>query len=73
MTEKAIHMHSQSFLEEHLSDGREWLFDTVSPSFADFSIYAIYGWVTTFRAMREVLTPIKFPRSHSVSPVLKVK
>ncbi|KAK0468457.1 uncharacterized protein EV420DRAFT_467657 [Desarmillaria tabescens] len=35
--------------EEQLHDGREWLFDTTSPSLADISLHVVYSWVKSFR------------------------
>lgn len=32
-------------LEAQLKDGREWLFDTVSPSLADISLYFVVEWL----------------------------
>jgi hypothetical protein len=35
----------QSTIEGQLSDGREWLFDTVSPSLADVSVFAVLDMI----------------------------
>lgn len=35
--------------EEQLRDGREWLFDTTSPSLADIALHVVYSWVKSFR------------------------
>ena len=53
-------------LEEQLSDGREWLFDTKSPGYGDFSVHFIYSWIMYFRIMRDVLNADKFPFSVAV-------
>jgi hypothetical protein len=42
-----VGLFPQASLENQLSDGREWLFDTEQPSLADISIYLIYAWVRT--------------------------
>ncbi|KAK0206654.1 hypothetical protein DFS33DRAFT_1372902 [Desarmillaria ectypa] len=39
----------QALTEEQLRDGREWLFDTTSPSLADISLHVVYFWVKSFR------------------------
>jgi len=52
-----------SLLEEQLSDGREWLFDTVVPSLADISAYAIFGWIAVFKLLRDLFSPKTSPRT----------
>lgn len=54
-------------LEEQLSDGREFVFDTEEVGYGDLAIYAVYGWVLRFRGAKAALTPEKFPNSHAVS------
>ncbi|SJL02100.1 uncharacterized protein ARMOST_05424 [Armillaria ostoyae] len=34
---------------EQLRDGREWLFDTISPSLADIALHVVYSWVKSFQ------------------------
>ncbi|KAF7329684.1 Glutathione s-transferase [Mycena kentingensis (nom. inval.)] len=49
-----------ALLEEQLADGREWLFDTVAPSYAD--VAANFGCVWTRNLSGdEALVPDKFP------------
>ena len=54
-------------LEEQLSDGREWVFDTVAPGYCDLSLYFVYGWVINFKGMKDALSTEKFPKSRAVS------
>lgn len=49
------------FLEEQLSDGREWVFDTTKPGLADISFYFIYGWAQRFRTAQSLLIAQRFP------------
>ncbi|KAF7355287.1 Glutathione S-transferase [Mycena sanguinolenta] len=48
----ALHLQSahpanpqQSLLEEQLSDGRDWLFETQTPSLADISVHFLLVWI----------------------------
>ncbi|KAJ6599104.1 hypothetical protein DFH09DRAFT_1130130 [Mycena vulgaris] len=52
-----------SLVEEQLSDGREWLFDTELPSFADVSVHFIYSWIKPFTGVDTLLDASAFPRS----------
>ncbi|KAJ7904484.1 hypothetical protein B0H14DRAFT_2327820 [Mycena olivaceomarginata] len=36
---------NMALLEEQLSDGREWLFETQLPSFADLSVHFMFAWI----------------------------
>jgi glutathione S-transferase len=36
-------------VEEQLSDSREWLFNTVSPSLADISVHFVFAWSRSFK------------------------
>ncbi|KAG7449324.1 uncharacterized protein BT62DRAFT_945497, partial [Guyanagaster necrorhizus] len=49
--------------EEQLCDGREWLFDTTSPSLADISLHVVYSWVKSFRRLetKALFDEHKFP------------
>jgi len=62
---KAISMLSThlSLIEEQLSDGREWLFDTELPSLADLSVHFVYAWVKGFRGVESLFDAKTFPRS----------
>ncbi|CAK5275579.1 unnamed protein product [Mycena citricolor] len=63
--EKAISLLSTqlSLVEEQLSDGREWLFDSEGPSLADVSVNFVYAWVQTFRGVESLFDPSTFPKS----------
>ncbi|KAJ7507758.1 hypothetical protein B0H11DRAFT_1968551 [Mycena galericulata] len=52
-----------SLVEEQLSDGREWLFDTELPSFADISVHFVYAWVKGFRGVDSLFDAATFPKS----------
>ncbi|EJD01143.1 uncharacterized protein FOMMEDRAFT_110715 [Fomitiporia mediterranea MF3/22] len=52
-----------TLLEEQLSDGREWVFDTVSVGCGDLALYCVYGWIVRFRGMKEVFNDKKFPKT----------
>lgn len=64
LTILATDRYFQSLLEEQLSDDREWLFDTETPSLADVSVYFIYNWI---RWNKELFDVKKFPKSLKVS------
>lgn len=57
----------QELLNEQLSDGREWILDTVTPGFADVGIYFLLAWMRSFRKTRPVFDPEHFPHAVSVS------
>jgi hypothetical protein len=57
----------KALLEEQLSDGREWLFDTELPSLADISVYFIYSWIQLFWK-KGLFDTQKFPKSLEVNP-----
>ncbi|KAF9265877.1 hypothetical protein L218DRAFT_897790 [Marasmius fiardii PR-910] len=42
LSDLSAHM---ALIEGQLQDGREWLFDTTSPSLADLSVHFVYAWV----------------------------
>ncbi|KAJ6614280.1 hypothetical protein B0H10DRAFT_2045500 [Mycena sp. CBHHK59/15] len=54
-----------SSVEEQLSDGREWLFDTELPSLADVSVHFIYSWVNSkpFSGVESLFDPNTFPKA----------
>ncbi|KAJ7261272.1 hypothetical protein B0H12DRAFT_1231500 [Mycena haematopus] len=52
-----------SLIEEQLSDGREWLFDTELPSLADVSVHFVYAWVKSFRGVESLFDASTFPKS----------
>lgn len=51
----------KSLVEEQLNDGREWLFDTELPSFADISIHFIFNWLKGFHAARPLYDVAALP------------
>ncbi|KAJ6484989.1 hypothetical protein C8R47DRAFT_1130413 [Mycena vitilis] len=50
-----------SLVEEQLSDGREWLFDTELPSLADISVHFVYAWAKSFRGVESLFDTSTFP------------
>ncbi|KAF9462605.1 hypothetical protein BDZ94DRAFT_1260819 [Collybia nuda] len=52
-----------SLVEEQLDDGREWLFDTELPSFADISIHFIFNWLKGFKAARALYDAAALPHT----------
>ncbi|KAF8915912.1 hypothetical protein CPB85DRAFT_1292377 [Mucidula mucida] len=49
--------------EEQLGDGREWLFDTTSPSLADVSLHFILSWIKAAPGTESVFDEKKAPRT----------
>lgn len=52
-----------ALLEEQLSDGREWLFDTESPSLADVAAHIFYSWASYMRILKDLFDKTKFQKS----------
>ncbi|KAJ6515925.1 hypothetical protein C8R45DRAFT_1087065 [Mycena sanguinolenta] len=52
-----------SLLEEQLSDGRDWLFDTQSPSFADISVHFLLVWIKRLPGSETLLDANTIPKS----------
>ncbi|KAK7035798.1 glutathione s-transferase [Favolaschia claudopus] len=52
-----------ALIEEQLSDGREWLFDTELPSLADISVHFVYTWLKGFRGVESLFDARTFPKS----------
>ncbi|KAF7299287.1 Glutathione S-transferase [Mycena indigotica] len=52
-----------TFLEEQLADGREWLFDTESPSFADSAAHASCLFARTLLESESIFTAETFPQT----------
>ncbi|THV08599.1 hypothetical protein K435DRAFT_825045 [Dendrothele bispora CBS 962.96] len=52
-----------SLINEQLSDGREWLFDTELPSLADISVHFPYNWLRTLPGSKSFFDPTKFPHA----------
>lgn len=57
----------KSLVEEQLNDGREWLFDTELPSFADISIHFIFNWLKGFHAARPLYDVAALPHTLKAS------
>ncbi len=51
----------QALSEEQLGDGREWLFDTTSPSLADVSLHFILSWIKAAPGTESVFDEKKAP------------
>ncbi|KAF7351954.1 Glutathione s-transferase [Mycena venus] len=49
-------------VEEQLSDGREWLFDTELPSLADVSVQVIFAWIRRNHVAESLFDPGIFPK-----------
>ncbi|KAI0796853.1 hypothetical protein C8Q75DRAFT_802526 [Abortiporus biennis] len=60
VTKSAITSH-MTLIEEQLSDGREYLLDTATPSLADLSAHFILDWMKVFRGVRDVFDSKVFP------------
>lgn len=59
----------QDLIEEHLSDGRDWLMDTETPSLADMSVHYVWEWMLEFRALRymkDLFDPAVIPATTAV-------
>ncbi|KAH9927203.1 uncharacterized protein BXZ73DRAFT_102789 [Epithele typhae] len=58
-----------ALLEEQFADGREWLFDTETPSLADLSVHYVWEWLASFKPMqpaaKELLDATVFPATVS--------
>ncbi|KAF7345668.1 Glutathione s-transferase [Mycena venus] len=52
-----------SLVEEQLSDGREWLFDTELPSLADVSVHFVFAWIKRNPAAESLFDVSTFPKS----------
>ncbi|TBU49003.1 hypothetical protein BD309DRAFT_883205 [Dichomitus squalens] len=54
-----------ALVEEQLSDGREWLMDTETPSLADISVHYVWEWMLAFRPLsylkKELFDESQFP------------
>ncbi|KAF9651127.1 hypothetical protein BDM02DRAFT_3163906 [Thelephora ganbajun] len=57
-SELACHV---SLLEEQLSDGRGWLFDTEAPGLVDISSHILFGWIVFFKHLRDLFDPKTVP------------
>jgi len=52
-----------SLVEEQLSDGREWLFDSELPSLADISAHFVFAWAKSLPMGTELFDAQTFPKS----------
>jgi hypothetical protein len=59
--------YPKSLLEEQLADGREWLFDTRSPSYVDISLHFIIAWISPMPAAKSLHDVGKLPKVADVS------
>ncbi|KAH9852892.1 hypothetical protein C2E23DRAFT_824073 [Lenzites betulinus] len=50
-----------ALIEQQLTDGREWLLDTETPSLADISVQFPWAWIQQFRSLRDLFDRAKFP------------
>ncbi|KAJ3510619.1 hypothetical protein NLJ89_g4566 [Agrocybe chaxingu] len=50
-------------IEEQLSDSRDWLFDTESPSLADISIHFVFAWARSFKGTESLFDSSKNPHT----------
>lgn len=63
----------QDLIEGQLSDGREWLMDTETPSLADLSVHYIWEWMQQFRPLRhlkDLFEPAVIPATAAVRPFI---
>ncbi|TFK43570.1 hypothetical protein BDQ12DRAFT_731573 [Crucibulum laeve] len=60
LTQLSSHL---ALLEEQLSDGREWLFDTELPGLADISVHFIFAWIRGFRGTESLFDEAQFPNA----------
>ena len=59
----------QEQFELHLADGRNWLFSTETPSYADISAHMSLGWVRSMKSVNEVFDKASFPKTIAVRKV----
>ena len=50
-------------MEEQLRDGRKWLFDTITPSLADISVYFVLSWIQTLKLAQGLITEQTYPQA----------
>ncbi|TEB30237.1 hypothetical protein FA13DRAFT_1734066 [Coprinellus micaceus] len=64
-------------IEEQLSDGREWLFDTVTPGLADISVHFVLAWIKGMPTSAGLFDEKRFPNAlkwlNRLSALLKSK
>ncbi|PPQ94960.1 hypothetical protein CVT25_003932 [Psilocybe cyanescens] len=62
--EDSVERHREKLLiEEQLSDSREWLFNTASPSLADISLHFSFAWTRAagFKTVEALFDPARIP------------
>ncbi|KAF7313758.1 Glutathione S-transferase [Mycena chlorophos] len=52
-----------NLVEEQLSDGRQWLLDTETPSLADISVHFVYAWTKSLPGSKELFDEQAFPNT----------
>ncbi|KAJ7720803.1 hypothetical protein B0H16DRAFT_1896741 [Mycena metata] len=52
-----------TLIEEQLSDGRTWLFDTETPSLADVGVHFVLAWLRPFPGAQSLFDAETFPNS----------
>ncbi|PPQ63867.1 hypothetical protein CVT24_009493 [Panaeolus cyanescens] len=58
---------AETLLEQQLSNGREWLLDTESPSMADMAIHSLIAWGKTLPDTEDVFSKDRFPLTIAAS------
>ncbi|KAH9483070.1 hypothetical protein JR316_0005170 [Psilocybe cubensis] len=48
-------------IEQQLSDSRQWLFNTVTPSLADVSVHFIFNWARSFKGTEQLFDASRIP------------
>jgi hypothetical protein len=56
-------------IDSQLSDGREWIFDTISPSLADVSVFFVFNWIKKGENIDDLYDKSRFPHTIQVSIV----
>lgn len=57
---------AQASTDDLLKDGREWLFDTATPSLADIALHFLLFWVYSAKGTESVFDKTKVPNVHKV-------
>ncbi|KAK7049553.1 hypothetical protein VNI00_005584 [Paramarasmius palmivorus] len=60
MSDLSAHL---ALIEEQLVDGREWLFDTESPSLADVAVHFVYNWIRPMKNVKPLFDESRFPNA----------
>lgn len=74
LSELSSHLAS---IEEQLNDGREWLFDTVTPGLADISVHFVLAWIKPMPTSASLFDEKRYPNTlkwlNRLSELLKSK